>query len=215
MAMENRIEILKADVQQKVGRNIILFQQVEAMLNFLAAYGEFSPRTNEEAQFEDLRKRLLITLAGYRQELMLEFLARCQLSSADSLLQAVVYLDGQMDRLLPEVERLQTLVKNQQAAMKEWAAILDGKPIEELLSQHETLIRVLDDYARMATGEGRWVPVFDVSHRLSKSMPQEMSALEATYGSRNLLSLIRACGKFEVNARATDSRPEYWFRLKA
>lgn len=42
MAMENRIEILKADVQQKVGRNIILFQQVEAMLNFLAAYGEFS-----------------------------------------------------------------------------------------------------------------------------------------------------------------------------
>lgn len=146
---------------------------------------------------------------------MIEFLARCQLSSADSLLQAVVYLDGQMDRLLPEVERLQTLVKNQQAAMKEWAAILDGKPIEELLKQHETLIRVLDDYARMATGEGRWVPVFDVSHRLSKSMPQEMSALEATYGSRNLLSLIRACGKFEVNARATDSRPEYWFRLKA
>ena len=42
-----------------------------------------------------------------------------------------------------------------------------------------------------------------------------MLVLEATYGSRNLLSLIRACGKFEVNARATDSRPEYWFRLKA
>lgn len=213
--MDKRVEEIKAEVQQKIGRNVILFQQIEAMLNYLAAYGEF-PDTWEGSpfDFEAVRKQLLIDLAAERNELVHDFLMRCRLSSPDSLSQAGLFLDAQMSRYVPEVERLQALVRNQQAAMQEWASILDGKSLEDLMRQHTTLIRVLDDHARMAASDGRWVPVFDVSHRLSKSMPQEMAALESSYGSRNLLSLIRACGLFEVSARATESRPEYWFRRK-
>ncbi len=218
------MESLRTDVQRKVGRNVVVYQQVEAMINFLAAYGNFPDDEHVlpgsylphqlASGFDTLRKRVLLDLAKDRYELVHQFLANCNWSSADSLLRAGQILDARMAVLQPDIECLEGMVKDQQEAMSAWTRKLDSMSAGEMLKEHAALLKVLDDYARMMPGHEKWVPVFDVDHRLTRAMPVEMTALEEAYGSPCLLSLIRSCGLFEVRAVETGSGPEYWYRLK-
>lgn len=219
--IEEALDRLHGEIQQKLGAHVVVYQQIEAMLNFLAAYGDFDLGDDEERRpevdgedFDSLRKRLLAEITRNRQELFHQFLLRCNWISESSLRRALRDLDARMATLQPGLSRLEALVKEQQGAMKAWAGRLDGQSVGDMLKEHTALLKVLDDYARMMPGHERWVPVYEVNHRLNRAMPVEMAMLAEAYGSPSLLSLIRTCGLFEVRAVETGAGPEYWYRLK-
>jgi hypothetical protein len=165
--------------------------------------------------FDSLRKRLLAEITRNRQELCHQFLLRCNWVSESSLRRALRRFWMPAWRPCSRgLSRLEALVKEQQGAMKAWAGRLDGQSVGDMLKEHTALLKVLDDYARMMPGHERWVPVYEVNHRLNRAMPVEMAMLAEAYGSPSLLSLIRTCGLFEVRAVETGAGPEYWYRLK-
>lgn len=220
--MEPDIESVRAEVQCKIGRNVVALQQIEAMLNFLAAYGDEvmveDPQIEDDAaltEFQRWRKRLLVLLVKDRQDLTLQLLQRFNWSERESLLAAGEWLDQRLAALKPDMEVLEQRVQAQKVAVQAWVKRLDGMSIGDLRQEHAELLKVLDDQARMTPGPEAWVPLFDVEHRLSRAMPREMAALEDTYGSRSLLSLIRSSGLFEVRADVSLSKPEFHYRLKA
>lgn len=220
--MSKDIERLRAEVQCKIGRNVVALQQMEAMLNYLAAYGDQAltedPTLEEDAalnDFERWRKRLLIMLVKDRQELTLQFLQRFNWSTSEGLAAADVWLDNRLADLNPDIRELELRVQEQKEVVQAWVKRLDGVSITELCQEHAALLKVLDDQGRMTQDKNGWVPLFDVEHRLSRAMPDEMAALEETYGSRSLLSLIRSSGLFEIRADVSHARPEFHYRLKA
>jgi len=71
IAMDSEVELEKArnEVLRKIGRNMLLFQQMEHMLKYLVAHGQVSGnigelRSNQEQRAERVRKQTMGMLAG-------------------------------------------------------------------------------------------------------------------------------------------------------
>jgi hypothetical protein len=264
-AMEPRIglEEVKNEVLRKIGRNVVLFQQVELILKFLIARGKVSGFISElsakqeqqdkavqkqtlgqligqylentlsgceesteksgdlkeayvsfgfnlsvDAVYYEKQKEALASIVAGRNELIHHLLPRLDLESIESWLETEQYLDQQREELLPVLNQLQSIVNTFQESGKAVAAYFESdegkKQFKLSFLRHSRLAILLGEIASQAARHDGWTLINTAGQIIRQYAPEEVAALNSTYGCKTLKGMILATELFNIIEEPTD-----------
>jgi hypothetical protein len=161
----------------------------------------------DEGSFE-ARKQALASIVAERNELIHHFLPRFNPSSLESCQEAENYLDGQREKLVPEIENLRSLVDALQNGRKLLAEFLQSDEGKEHFRQswlrQSRLVNLLQEFSVRASRDDGWTLLNVAGHFLHQYAPDEMANLKNKYGHSTLKGVILATDLFEIFEEPTN-----------
>lgn len=263
--MEAELDLTKIQnqVMQKIGRNLLNFQQIERMLKLLIsnsrlsgtmstfeknhkkqteavhkqtmgilvgqfvdntfaevggssepaiehteAHISFSFAVEADTDFYESKKQSLKLLVDDRNDLIHHLVPRLNLNSIESCLETEQYLDQQRERVIPEFNYLQGLLKDFAECIQHQADFInseDGvKQIElSFLQQSPLVSSLLNISIEHARADG-WMLLDNADRQLRTSLPEPMGKLKERYGYRTLREVVIASELFEMLEEKTN-----------
>ena len=263
MEIDVELEKLKNEVLQKIGRNVMLFQQMEHILKCVLANSKFSGyaselKTNHDQriatihkqtmgqvtgqflknilsapeettsspeelkgpwvsfryaiEYDDVyyeqRQEALASLVAERNDLIHHLLPKWNTHSFESSTEIKLYLDQQLERILPELETLKAEINTMLEAIKEHACFLvsdEGRKYFELsfLRQSQLVAWFFEIAQQKARSDG-WVVLSNAVQSIRQHVPEELVNLEKKYGHKKLKAIILATEFFDIGEESTD-----------
>lgn len=250
---ESNLEILKNEGLRKIGRNVVLFQQMEHLLKFIAISGYSTPisklQEKLEAQKQSVQKKTmgqsiepffsalkapekapeetheiwlsfnidigmdateqaqwkerLGTLIDERNWLIHHLLPEWNITSIESGKSMEQRLDQQREKLLPELERLQSISKG----IKEYCAFINSEEGKQQLDiailRQSPLVAWLFNLAEQQANSDGWISLAATAQFIREHAPQELADLPKRYGYKNLTSILLATEFFDIYEEPT------------
>jgi hypothetical protein len=251
------LDSLKDEVLKKIGRNMLLFQQMEHQLKYLLSNNKLSgsvsdievrkakrnelihkqtmgslvgqlvdevySNTHEEAEFPvdieephlafsfkmemnpadlEAKKKTLATIVDSRNDLIHHMLPRLIENTMECWTAALHYLEGQHEKLLPEITSFKNIIQTLQKSAEISAAFAQSDEFEKYMEltwlQESELIKLIWDIANQATLPGGWVSLSKAGREIRARAPGEMETIHERFGHKKLIDLINASELFEV-----------------
>ncbi|WP_146159096.1 OST-HTH/LOTUS domain-containing protein [Nitrosomonas aestuarii] len=248
---------LEAEVLRKIGRNLLIFQQIEYMLKrilgnsrvqgyvhelainkenrvngiqkdmlgqlFQRYKDEILSNPDEEQQGpSDLHKPWISScfktigdndfykhqcqsyemVREERNKLVHNFLPYWRPDSQEHLIEAMSYLDGQRERILPVWEHLKSVYENFKRAMQMhanlWASKELSQQFELMWLQISPLVNLFCDIASRNAGADGWVCLAYAGRLAHKNAPDDVANMKTRYGYRSFKKLLMASEYFEI-----------------
>ena len=266
MEINVELEKLKNEVLRKIGRNVMLFQQMEHLLKFLVANGTssgyaselktnheqrtatihkktmgqvvgeflentFSPSeetTNEPKEetwfsflssiecddlFYEERRKTLESLTAERNYLVHHLLSKWDFKSFESTKEIEPYLDQLREKIVPEIEFLQSQVKAMQEAWKEHKDFLDsdegGKMFKLAPLRASLHVAGLFEFAEQRARLDGWAVVSSARNFIRQIAPEnlltdDIANIKNRYGFKTLEEILFATEWFDFREEPTD-----------
>ena len=171
------------------------------------AHISISFNVEAEADFYESKKQSLKLLVDYRNDLIHHVLPRFNLDSIESCLEIEEYLDHQRERLIPEFDFIQGLLKDFAKGMKHQSDFLSSEEgIKQLelcfLQESQLVLSLLDISIQHARSDG-WALLDNADQQLRASLPEPMGKLKERYGYRTLREVVIASELFELLEEST------------
>lgn len=257
------LEKAKNEVQRKIGRNVLLFQQVEYLLKYVVANGNFSGsisqlwakkerqievtkkqtlgglvgqylesthseceevkedpvdleeahisfafRLDVDAVYYETKKEELESLVAERNDLIHHLLPRLNLESIESWLETEEYLDQQREKLIPELNLLQSIAGKLKEAQKELSEDLKSGEVMrqfKLLSLRQgRLPLLLGEIANQIARRDGWTVMDTAAQLVRQHAPEEMVGLKKKHGYKTLKELMVATELFDMSEESTE-----------
>lgn len=244
------------EVLRRVGRNLVIFQQIEQFLKLLLAnhknagtpanyavnlqkqaecinrkmlghlvekYGTevledagaevpeverpdnwfaFSFRVSGDTVFVETMRRDLKLMSDERNDLVHHFLPRWQPGNDDVLQEALAYLDGEREKVLPMHEHLRNTVQllhESSKALSDFIASPEYEKQTELMwLQASPLVSLFCDVATQYHRKDGWTYLAQAGDLAAKELPDEVKALKERYGFKTLKKLLVGSEMFEI-----------------
>ena len=155
-----------------------------------------------DTNFYESKKHSLKILVDDRNDLIHHLVPKLNLNSIENCLEMEKYLDQQRERLIPEFNYIQGLLKDFAEAMKFQAYYFNSeegiKQLElDFLQQSPLVISLLDVTKQNARSDG-WMLLDKADRQLRASLPEPMGKLKERYGCRTLKEVVNASELFEL-----------------
>jgi hypothetical protein len=261
--MESQIDLedAKNEVLRKIGRNVLLFQQMEKLLKFLIVNGKIAGYTDElqskqeqrattinkktmgllvgdyvEGTFSDIenipqaprdlkgvyitfglsvdvdavyyenKKKILAEIVADRNELIHDLIPNYDLTSIEGCRKIEEHLDQQREKLLPELNEIQTLIETLVETKRLFSDFLnsdEGK--RRFFSPHRggRILYYLGEIAAQVVRPDGWTPLSVAGQIIWSQKPEEITDVFKKYGHKTLKGLILATDIFEIKEEPT------------
>lgn len=248
---------MKDDVLRKVGRNVVLFQQIESMLkrlvslhhnegtmdvfaeqqqkrsekintqtmgqlaeqykngilsdteipskepeNLDSAYISFTFKTTGNPEFYESQRSNLEMLVSERNALIHHFLPKWIPDSQEAMIEAVLYLDQQREKVMPMFDHLRSSIESSQIATTFFASEKYEKLSELIWLQESSLISLLREVADNSSSFEGWVNLADAGQIAKARQFDAVQHMKERYGHSQLKHLLIASELFEVKDEA-------------
>lgn len=256
------LEKAKNEVQRKIGRNVLIFQQVEYLLKYVVANGNlsgsasqlqakkkqieitkkqtmgqlvgqyldnthsvceeikddpvdleeayisFSFRLDVDAVYYETKKEVLASLVADRNELIHHLLPRLNPKSIESWLETEAYLDQQREKLILELNELQSIagaLKDSREELAEYIKSDEGKRLFDLsMLRQSRLLSLLGEIANQISRRDGWTVMDTAGQLVRQHAPEEMVGLKKKYGYKTLKELMEATELFDIREESTE-----------
>ncbi|NOU12633.1 MAG: hypothetical protein HOO92_01510 [Methylococcaceae bacterium] len=171
-------------------------------------YLSFSFTVSADADFYERKKQGLKSLVDDRNDMIHHLLPRFNSDSIESCLEIGKYLDEQRERLIPEYDHLQSLIKslniNIEFLKSEEGIKQVSSQLELSFLQNSPLVLLLLNISIQQPRSDGWTLLSNAGQQIRHILPEELVRLKSGYRCKNIKELLKASELFDINEEPTD-----------
>jgi len=160
---------------------------------------------NVDENFYEIKKKELKALVDDRNDLIHHLLPKLDTTSIQSCLEVEQYLDDQRERLIPQYDYLQSIIKIIADQINILSSEEVRKQFELSILQKSDLVSRLQEIAFQQCREDGWTSMNHAGHYLRKNLPDAIEQLESKYGHKTLKRVMLASELFDFFEEPTKS----------